>query len=103
MAMNDLITLEIRQRGQYQTTAHHLSELIAEYLPASVESLRKVIRAFAGDGCEGHADDDETLMSGVSIGESTSCDGSCVQTYRDLQTVVECLMVIAEFRGYATN
>lgn len=27
--------------------------------------------------CEGHYDDDRTLTSGVGIGESTFCDGSC--------------------------
>ncbi|WP_274916841.1 hypothetical protein [Streptomyces sp. WZ-12] len=103
MAMNDAITLEIKGRGQYQTTAHHLSELVAEYLPASIESLRKVLREFSGDECEGHYDDDDTLMSGSGIGEATRCDGSCVRAYGDLQTVIECLMVIAEYRGYATN
>lgn len=28
--------------------------------------------------CEGHADDDAALTSGVGIGESIYCDGSCV-------------------------
>lgn len=29
------------------------------------------------DTCEGHADTDEALTSGVGIGESIYCDGSC--------------------------
>ena len=29
-------------------------------------------------GCEGHQDDDATLTSGVGIGETTYCDGSCI-------------------------
>ncbi|WP_438470757.1 hypothetical protein [Streptomyces asiaticus] len=103
MAADDKITINIAGHGQYQTTAHHLSELIAEYLPASVEALRKALREMAGLGCEGHQDDDYALTSGAGIGEWVRCDGSCVTEYRDLQTVIECLMIIAEYRGYATN
>lgn len=33
---------------------------------------------FNHNPCEGHVDDDVTLLSGVSIGESRYCDGSCV-------------------------
>ncbi|MFJ2115139.1 hypothetical protein ACIOEX_25130 [Streptomyces sp. NPDC087850] len=103
MASNDKITLQSTGHGQYQTTAHHLDKLIAEYLPASVNDLRKVLHEFRGVGCEGHYDDDTTLTSGVGIGEATYCDGSCAQEFSDLGTVTECLMIIAEYCGYATN
>lgn len=38
---------------------------------AAAEKLIRITR------CEGHADDDETLLSGAGIGESIRCDGSC--------------------------
>jgi hypothetical protein len=101
MASKDLITINIKTRGQYQTDAHHLDALIYEYLPASVADLRRQIAAAYGVGCQGHYDDDFALTSGVGIGEPAYCEDSCA--YSDLTTVTECLMVLAELRGYATN
>ncbi|WP_327292460.1 hypothetical protein [Streptomyces sp. NBC_01198] len=104
MAETDRITINIKTHGQYQTDAHHLDLLMAEYLPASVKDLRKLIAEEAGvGGCQGHCDEDAALMS-VGIGEAIYCDGTCANhPYHDLQTITECLMILAELRGYATN
>ncbi|MET9861982.1 hypothetical protein ABZY93_22205 [Streptomyces smyrnaeus] len=103
MASWDRITIEIKGHGQYQTTAHDLDQVIAHYLPASVKELRAKIRERTGEGCEGHYDDDTTLLSGGGIGEATHCGESCTDSTRDLQTATECLMILAELDGYATN
>lgn len=87
--------------GWYQTTAEALDLMMMRYLPASVASLRKQIVEENGEGCEGHYDTDDALTSGVGIGEPVTCDGTC--RYADLTTVTECLMILAELRGYATN
>ena len=47
-------------------------ELIME--PRIRRAAEKLIKATR---CEGHADDDAALTSGVGIGESVKCDGSC--------------------------
>lgn len=103
MSTTDKIAITIEGHGAYQTSAEALDLMIRRYLPNSVEGLRATIAKESGESCEGHADTDETLLSGAGIGESTCCDGSCITTYRDLHTVTECLMVLAELRGYATN
>lgn len=103
MSATDKITIEITGHGQYQTSAEALGMMMARYLPSSVEKLRAIIAEEHGAGCEGHYDTDEALLSGVGIGEPVYCDGTCVTNYRDLQTVTECLMILAELRGYATN
>jgi hypothetical protein len=38
------------------------------------EAAEKLLKALR---CEGHADDDAALLSGVGIGEGIRCDGSC--------------------------
>lgn len=103
MAATDKITVNIAGHGAYQTTVYALDALIGEYLPASVSELRRKIAEKAGEGCEGHYDDDATLTSGAGIGEPRYCDGSCDAWYADLTTVTECLMILAELRGHATN
>jgi hypothetical protein len=74
MAANDRITIELKGHGQYQTDAERLDVLISQYLPASVAELRASIQE-----------------------RSPEID------YSDLTTVTECLMVLAEYHGYATN
>ncbi|MFD7257188.1 hypothetical protein [Streptomyces sp. NPDC059874] len=74
MAESDRITIEQTAHGQFQTTAHHFDGLMARYLPASVADLRAVIAEM-----------------------SPEIDWS------DVSTVTECLMILAELHGYATN
>ncbi|AVO22564.1 hypothetical protein PBI_PAEDORE_81 [Streptomyces phage Paedore] len=74
MAATDRITMNIKGHGQYQTDAEHFDMLMARHLPASVEELRAQIQE-----------------------RTTEID------YSDLATVTECLMVLAEYSGYATN
>ncbi|MCP9209566.1 hypothetical protein [Streptomyces cucumeris] len=73
MAMTDDIKIKLAGHGLFQTNGHHFDQLMAKYLPASVAELR--------DG----------------IGERIDID------YSDLETVTECLMVLAELDGLATN
>ena len=75
MADTDNITISIRGHGEYQTTADGLDMLMYRYLPASVSELRAKIEQRSG----GEID------------------------YSDLHTVTECLMVLAELDGCATN
>ncbi len=76
MAFTDYITVNITGHGTYQTRAGALDLLIGRYLPASVAELRAKI---------------EEKSDGMDI------------DYSDLSTVTECLMVLAEYDGYATN
>lgn len=98
-------TIEIKKlgtHGWYQTTAEALDLMIERYLPRSVAQLRKEIAEDDSSlKCGGHYDTDDTLTSGVGIGEPVYCDGTC--QYADLTTVTECLMILAALRGYATN
>jgi hypothetical protein len=61
------------EHGQYQTTPEALDIMIGRYLPASVESLQREIRERSGDA-----------------------------TYT-IKSVVEGLMILQEYDGYATN
>jgi hypothetical protein len=72
------IAMRITSHGWYQTTAERFDQLVAEYLPASVGDLR-------------------AQLQGISNDEGWDID------YSDLTTVTECLFVLAELRGYATN
>lgn len=46
--------------------------------PMSYDGAQKLLdEHLARPACEGHYDDDATLLSGVGIGEPTYCDGSC--------------------------
>lgn len=59
--------------GQFQTTPFAFDMLIAKYLPASVNELNAIITERRGEEGDPYA------------------------------TVTECLMVLAEYDGYATN
>ncbi|MCC3766465.1 hypothetical protein [Streptomyces sp. UNOC14_S4] len=95
--MDDRISITITGHGDYQTRAGALDLMICTYLPASVDQLRQKIVEMTGEGCEGHESLDGT------IGNVVFCDGSCVAAYRNLKTFTECLMVLAELNGHATN
>ncbi|WJN62614.1 hypothetical protein [Streptomyces phage phiScoe1] len=73
------VRMYVTTHGQYQTSAERFDQLIAEYLPASVESLRAEVDRL---GNEEH---------GLGI------------DYSDLTTVTECLLILGELRGFATN
>lgn len=77
MALHDKITLE-GEHGQYQTRVGSLDLMIQRYLgvsvePARVNDLQEIIREESGD-----------------------------PNYK-ITTVTEGLMILAEYRGYATN
>jgi hypothetical protein len=61
------------EHGQYQTRVGALDLMIQRYLPASVNDLQEIIREESGD-----------------------------PTYK-IHTVTEGLMILAEYRGHATN
>jgi hypothetical protein len=73
------VRMYVTNHGQYQTSADRFDQLIAEYLPASVESLRAQLQKFS----------DEEFGGGID--------------YSDLTSVTECLMILGELRGFATN
>lgn len=73
------IAMRVTTHGCYQTSAESFDLLIAEYLPALPAELRAKLQRYA----------DEEFGAGID--------------YSDLTTVTECLMVLAELRGYATN
>lgn len=76
MAHTDTITMIVGNHGEFQTDAAHFDLLMVEYV-------------MGGQGFD-------SLMR--EIGElSPDVD------YGDLTTISECLMVLAELRGYATN
>lgn len=79
MKVDGHVKLYIQRHGSYQTSAERLDHLIATYLPASVEELRSKLQHFS----------DTEHGAGID--------------YSDLRTVTECLMVLAELHGYATN
>jgi hypothetical protein len=70
------ITLRSSEHGQFQVSAESLDRLMDRYLPASPRQLRKLIEERA--------------------------DGSGID-YSDLTTITECLMVLGEYDGFATN
>jgi hypothetical protein len=72
----DKITLYIKGHGQYQVAAASLDELIETHLPASVDQLRR---------------------------EISEREGRPEHDFADLQTVTECLMILGELSGLATN
>lgn len=61
------------EHGQYQTTVGLLDRVLLTYLPASADDLQKIIREESGD-----------------------------PTYT-IHTITEGLMILAEYRGFATN
>ncbi|MGW6597926.1 hypothetical protein [Streptomyces sp. NPDC055036] len=69
----DLITLNSSQHGQFQTQTVHLDEMIREYGQKTPEELSRILQDESGDP-------------------------NYVVT-----TITEGLMVLAEYRGYATN
>ncbi|MFJ3775243.1 hypothetical protein ACIPX0_26465 [Streptomyces sp. NPDC090075] len=72
------VEARITTHGWFQTSVERFDQLITEYLPATVEGLRAQLQQIAAD------------------------DGSDID-YSDLTTVTECLLVLAELRGFATN
>ncbi len=76
MAFTDYITINIEGHGTYQTRAGALDLLMQRYLPASIAELRAKIEE--------------------------KSDGNGID-YSDLSTVTECLMILGEYDGYATN
>lgn len=100
MAATDKIKATIQGRGEFETTVHHLDEMMSRYLPASLSDLRKKIMEMSGQGCEGHYDTNEALLSDGGV---TYCDGMCDPYIFHLKTISECLMVLAELNGHATN
>jgi hypothetical protein len=60
--------------GQFQTNPFLLDIVMSKYLPASVDELNALIVERHGENLEGK-----------------------------YETVIECLMVLAEFDGYASN
>lgn len=70
----NLITMVVGKHGQFQTSAGSLDSLMERYLPASPTQLRAVI-----------------------------AQRSEIVDYDDLTTITECLMVLAELDGLATN
>lgn len=76
MALADNISIHIHGHGWYQTSAERMDLLIERCLPASVAGLRQQI-IDRGDYPAGH--------------------------YDDLHTITECLMILAELDGFATN
>ncbi|MFJ7414657.1 hypothetical protein ACIQWZ_28235 [Streptomyces sp. NPDC098077] len=77
--MTGQIRLRIAVHGYFQTSAESFDQLIAEYLPATPSDLRARLQT----------------LSDEEYGEAID--------YSDLNTVTECLMVLAELRGLATN
>lgn len=58
----------------------HLAEQVRTELDG--ETLADMAAYLDEDAvCQGHYDDDRTLLSGVFAGEPTFCDGTCVQDY----------------------
>lgn len=77
----------------------HLAELVrTEGL--SGEDLAD-IAAYLDDepGCEGHADDDFVLTSGVGAGESVYCDGSCIEYVGPGEEFLRLLRHVAQWSG----
>ncbi|ANZ13334.1 hypothetical protein ACH4YO_40660 [Streptomyces noursei] len=75
MAAHDEIEIRnLTGHGWYRTRAGAFDLMIMRYLPASVQDLRAKIRELNPDA-----------------------------NVDDLQTVTECLMILAELRGHATN
>jgi hypothetical protein len=74
MSATDPIRIHIAKHGWFQTTAYRFDLLIERYLPASPQGLRQQIEE-----------------------RSPEID------YSDVHTVTECLMILAELDGYATN
>jgi hypothetical protein len=72
----DNLKITIGTHGAFQTYAARFDLLIARYLPASPRQLRALIEERA--------------------------EGSGID-YSDLDSVTECLMVLAEYDGLATN
>ncbi|WP_031513670.1 hypothetical protein [Streptomyces sp. NRRL F-5123] len=73
------VRLRVTTHGSFQTSPESFDRLMAEYLPASPAELRAKLQRFSDE------------QHGSSI------------DYSDLTTVTECLMVLAELRGFATN
>lgn len=76
MAATDNIAVTIQGHGRYQTSVEAMDLLIERYLPTSVAELRQEI---------------------ISRSDYPATH------YDDLRTVTECLMILAEFDGFATN
>ena len=71
-----IITLGIPGHGRFRTSAYRLDMVMRKYLPASVLELRN------------------------HLSQEASNNGMESNTYEDLQTVTECLMVLAELSGH---
>lgn len=73
------VALYIPAHGSYETTPEALDELMAEHLPDSVAGLRRKIQK--------HSDEE--------MGQDID--------YSDLKSITECLFILAELHGHATN
>lgn len=73
------VALYIPVHGSYETTPQVLDMLMAEHLPDSVAGLRRKIQKFS----------DEEHGGGID--------------YSDLRSITECLFILAELHGHATN
>lgn len=71
------IRITIEGHGQFQTTAEAFDLVMSRYLPASTASLRTLVN--------------ERMHQAHGL------------DYSDLHTATECLMVLAELDGFATN
>lgn len=67
----DKVSITIKGHGYYQTTAEMFDKAMEKYLPASVATLRDVLR----EASEGEED------------------------FSDLTTVTECLFILSEYDG----
>jgi hypothetical protein len=76
MAVTDTIKVNIKGHGHYQLSVAGLDRVITAYLPASVSQLRD---------------------------EICKTNGAEPREYADLVTVTECLVILGELHGYATN
>jgi hypothetical protein len=72
------IAMRVASHGQFQVSAQSMDHLIETFLPARVEELRSHLQRFSDD-----------MGQGID--------------YSDLTTVTECLMVLGELNGMATN
>lgn len=73
------VSLYIAAHGAYETSIEALDGLMAEHAAKSLPKLRKEIQTFS----------DEEHGGGID--------------YSDLRTITECLFILAELHGLATN
>ncbi len=74
MAPVDRVSMTVGVHGHFETSAEGFDYVLGRYLPASVGELRSII-----------------------------CERSPGIDYSDLIAVSQCLMILAELDGFATN